>query len=71
MAIESFIPGSSNIASCAYDGATQELVITFRSGETYTYGSVPQSVWHGLKHAHSAGSYFYRQIRDVFSFRKE
>lgn len=68
MSVETFAPRSSNLSTCAYNPDTQELAVTFQSGEQYTYSSVPQSVWHGLKHAPSAGSYFYRQIRNSFSY---
>jgi hypothetical protein len=66
--IESFVPRSSNLSTCAYNPETQELAVTFQSGEQYTYSSVPESVWHGLKHAASAGSYFYRNIRSIFNY---
>lgn len=70
MAVETFIPRSSNIESATYDGDTQELTVTFVSGDTYRYTSVPESVWHGFKHAGSAGSFFYRQIRSVFNYEQ-
>ena len=70
MAVETFVPRSSNLESCAYNTETQELTIDFQGGNTYAYSSVPESVWHGLKHAQSAGSYFYRQIRNIFSYRQ-
>lgn len=70
MPVETFIPRSSNLSSCAYDADSQDLEVTFQSGETYRYLSVPESVWHGLKHAPSAGGYFYRQIRNTFTFEQ-
>lgn len=68
MALETFVPISSNIDRASYESETQVLRITFKEGNEYEYSSVPQSVWDGLKNAPSAGQYFYRQIRDRFSY---
>lgn len=59
-------PGSSNLASAAYDDQAKTLTVTFLSGESYLYHSVPYEVWHGLQHAQSAGSYFHRQIKNRY-----
>jgi hypothetical protein len=69
---ESFIfRGSSNLAQADYDPETEELVLTFQSGDTYRYTSVPVSIYSGLTRASSAGSYFHRQIRDRYSYTQE
>jgi hypothetical protein len=67
MAAEGFhFPKSRNLMAGAYDPDTQELSITFRSGETYSYRNVPQGIVAGLKAAGSAGEYFAQQIRPRF-----
>lgn len=67
MALETFtFAGSSNLASGSYDSDTQELVIAFQNGSAYSYKDVPQAIKNGLLLAPSAGSYFYRNIRNSF-----
>lgn len=60
---------SSNLAGYDYDPETQALTITFRSGRTYSYGSVPQDVADGLGEASSPGQYFNRHIKDNYAER--
>lgn len=55
---------SSAIISADYDPESQELYVTFASGTTYTYFSVPAWKFDELIAAPSAGSYFNDQIRD-------
>ncbi len=50
-----------------YDAGEQELQIRFKSGRTYNYGGVPQTVADGLAQADSPGSYFNGNIKGVFS----
>lgn len=69
--VETFRPrGSSNIDEATYDPDKQELTVTFHSGDTYVYSSVPAETYSGLTSAASAGGYFHRHIRDVFSFER-
>lgn len=62
--------GSSNIRSAQYDSATQELVISFIGGGTYSYAQVPQSVVDGFSAAPSAGSYLHAAIKGKFAATK-
>lgn len=64
--IETLSKPSSNIGECTYDSETQELVVNFKSGSSYSYRSVPQSVWMGLQNASSLGEYFARQIKNRY-----
>lgn len=64
---ETFLPSSSNLDQVEYDSETQEMVITFKTGQAYSYSGVPMQAWMGIQHAPSAGSYFYRNIRGVYS----
>lgn len=52
---------SSVIAAVGYDGHT--LYVEFHSGVTYPHPGVPYSVYAGLMHASSIGSYYNRHIR--------
>jgi hypothetical protein len=63
-------PRSSNLASATYDPDVENLVITFQSGESYTYFNVPASVYRGLTLAGSAGTYFHRSIRSRYAYEQ-
>lgn len=58
---------SSAIRAVAYDEQTLHLNISFTSGGTYTYYSVPAWKYSGLITAASAGQYFNDHIRDQHS----
>jgi hypothetical protein len=58
---------SSAIRAVAYDERTLNLRVTFTSGNTYTYYSVPAWKYAGLINASSAGQYFNDNIRDQHS----
>ena len=65
---------SSLIAAADYDEQRQELVITFRSGARWVYGSEAQPFTpddaDAFLSAGSKGRYFLDQIRDVFPARR-
>lgn len=61
-------PGSSNLAAASYDPSSMYLDITFQDGQTYRYMSVPAEIYTGLQRAGSAGSYFYRHIRERYAY---
>ena len=60
---------SSNIASADYDDDTGEMTVVFVNGGEYA-GQVPRAIYEGLIESTSPGSYYYRQVRDVYSMRK-
>lgn len=62
--------GSSNLDEATYDPDTQELIITFQSGDTYIYSNVPAETYDGLTKTGSAGAYFHRHIRDSYSYER-
>ncbi len=49
---------SSTVGSVGYDNESKILEIKFKSGSTYQYFDVPQSVYEGLMNAESHGKYF-------------
>ena len=61
---------SSNLSRVCYSQPTAQLEITFHSGSTYRYGSVPQHVYAGLMSAPSHGSYFARHIKHRYPTTK-
>lgn len=72
MSVEMEFVQSSNLEQIGYDSDNQELYIVFKkSGLTYVYSDVPESVFEELKNAESLGGYFNQNIKDVYSFRKE
>lgn len=68
---ETVYPISQNINSFTYDTTTQELVVEFQDLQVYRYLSVPQMVFDDIKkliaQGGSVGSYFYRNIRNVYA----
>lgn len=64
---ETFLPRSSNIDQVEYDSDAQTMTIQFKSGQSWEYTGVPHNVFLGIQNAPSAGSYFYRSIRNQYS----
>lgn len=67
---ETWFPDSSNLDHADYNPAANEMTVTFKSGDKYTYTGVPAHVYYQMKSAPSAGSYFHRAVRNRYSFRK-
>lgn len=61
---------SSALQGADYDPATQTLIVTFTSGQSYTYAGVPSEVFRGLTTADSAGAYFQNTIRPSYEGTK-
>jgi len=68
---------SSQLKSIGYDPSTKTLEIEFnpmRADTTattvYQYAEVPPSVWEGLYRATSPGSFFYKNIKGVYAYKK-
>lgn len=60
---------SSLLSSIEYS-SNQMLDLTFRSGVTYRYFAVPQTVVEGFIAAESKGAYFNRHVRDRFPYQR-
>lgn len=59
---------SSNLAAVGYaDGI---LTVAFRSGSVYVYFGVPWVLYLGLMNASSHGSFFHRNIRTSFAYKR-
>ena len=61
-------PNSSNLNKVEYDG--KDLYVTFKSGGTYRYDSVPRSIFEGFITAPSAGRYFHMNVKGRYPYRK-
>ena len=61
---------SSNINSIGYDLETRTLEIEFHSGGVYQYYNVPENIYRGLMNADSYGSYFHKNIKSNYKYKK-
>ena len=61
---------STVIRKWEYDEAERRLDILFVSGRRYSSFVVPPEVAEGMRAAFSKGSYYNRNIRDVFRFSR-
>ena len=65
--IEMTYVDSSNIQSIGYDTAAMELHIQFLKTGLYVYREVPKEVFDELLNSDSKGSYFNRNIKNVYT----
>lgn len=54
---------SSNVAAVAYDATTSTLYVKFKSGPTWKYAPVPESVYTTFFVVPSAGRYFAEAVK--------
>lgn len=64
------LKASSTIQSAAYWPKKQYLLVSFKSGHTYSYQGVGQTVLEYWEGAASAGSFFYYNIRTSYPYQK-
>jgi len=62
---------SSAIRSAAYDKSTNTLKIVFQSGRVYTYDHVNYVTYLNLIMADSAGKYFNKHIRNLYTYHEQ
>lgn len=60
---------SSLLSSIEYS-SDHTLELTFRSGATYRYFAVPETVVEGFIAAESKGTYFNRHVRNSFPYER-
>lgn len=58
---------STAISGATYDDETEEMEITFTSGQSYTFNGVPKSVFEGLEQAGSPGQYYHQNIKGRYT----
>jgi hypothetical protein len=59
---------STAISQIEYDELSQELIVTFTSGRTYTYDSVPPAVYSQFLGAESKGQFFNEYIKGRYRY---
>tara|TARA_Y100000389_G_C17032197_1_gene304003 strand:- start:51 stop:293 length:243 start_codon:yes stop_codon:yes gene_type:complete len=62
---------SSTIESTLYDFKTNDLIVSFNSGASYMYNSVPESDYIEMKEADSVGKSFNQNIRQYGGIKIE
>lgn len=62
---------STSLEASGYDPVTRELFVRFlKSGLTYVYIDVDESVFDEFFRADSKGSYYNRQIKPAYQYRQ-
>lgn len=67
---EMFFVDSSNIEAIGYDSSQQQLHVQFKSGQTYVYYNVEESVFEEFKQAESKGKFLHAHIKGVYEYQK-
>ena len=62
-------PDSSSIAAFAYSAEDLHLYVRFKTGRSYRYAGVPESVYAAFKRADSKGAFFNAQVQGRYAFR--
>lgn len=60
----------ANVLDYGHDRATNELHVRFRNGGHYVYKDVPETKYHEMLAAESAGGFVGAHLRNKFEFRK-
>jgi len=63
-------PESSNISRFGYDEGNQILAVEFKSGTTYEYYDVPESLFDEMKAAQSKGQYLAQRIKGAYRYAR-
>ena len=61
---------SSNLASVAYDLASNTLEVEFKDGAVYQYFDVPPRVHSELRNASSVGGYFAANVKGTYRYSR-
>lgn len=71
MTVETFRPlNSSHIEEFSYDSESEDLEVTFTSGDRYRYLNVPQRTYRQWTQADSVGQFFHRRIKNAFTYEQ-
>jgi KTSC domain len=54
---------STALSFAEYDTESEQLEITFTSGQSYTFERVPMNVFENLRDAGSPGSFYHQNIK--------
>jgi len=61
---------SSNLNAVGYDEDNKVLAVLFNDGNLYEYSDVPKETYEAMINAGSVGSYFHKNVRTSFNFKK-
>ena len=61
---------SSQLSYIGFDDDNNKLYVTFSNGTTYEYDNVPYITYKELKNSESVGSYFTKNIKTKFKYKK-
>ena len=61
---------SSMLVAVGYDDELREMRVIFKTGDTYSYRNVPQSVYQELLKSESRGAYMKTHVIDVYPARR-
>ena len=61
---------SSQISYIGFDDDNNKLYVTFPNGTTYEYDNVSYTTYKELKNSESVGSYFTKNIKNKYKYRK-
>ncbi len=61
---------SSNLKSSTYDSETKEFIVEFKKGGKYSYSNVPIQTIVELRRAPSKGTYFNKNIANIYKYKK-
>jgi hypothetical protein len=69
--IDMMFVDSASVEALGYDAPARELHVRFvKSGETYIYEGVEESVFEDFKRADSKGVFLNTNIKDHYGYRK-
>lgn len=63
-------PESSNLERFGYDSSSMVLRVEFKSGGTYDYYDVPESLFEQMQAASSRGSYLAKNIKGSYRYAR-
>ena len=63
-------PDSSNIARYKYDEKAHVLTVEFKSGGTYNYYDLPQTLYGQMNAAPSKGQFLARNIKGAYRYAR-
>ena len=61
---------SGSIAKVGYDPQTRTMIVMFNTGSTYEVTQVDQNVYDTFMLSPSMGSFYAKNIKDKFNFKK-
>ena len=63
-------PQSSNVARVGFDDETQDIVVEFKNGGTYSYSGAGEAVAADMASDPSPGRYFARHVKNRYPAKK-